>query len=145
MFVEVTACVSVIDVPLKGTILLTLGTDHVVFKWYSHFCRKKCFLRLSIQQCCLIQQSSSDANVTTALLLLVADLFPAQACSAGCATMKPPLQEQETSLLAGQVKAPAARRQCAQVQLHKHTVLPAMDNHGPRIRWVTGLDPSQES
>lgn len=27
----------------------------------------------------------------------------------------------------------------------KHTVLPAMHNHGPSICWVTGLDPSQES
>lgn len=26
----------------------------------------------------------------------------------------------------------------------KHTVLPAMHNHGPSICWVTGLDSSQE-
>lgn len=63
-------------------------------------------------------------------------LLPAQACSAGYATMKPFPQERETPF-SDMLKLLQPKG--------KYTVLPAMHNHGPSICWVTGLDPSQES
>jgi len=110
MFVEVTACAVCLWCASERYHLLTLGTDHFIFKWHLQFCRKKCFPRLSIQQCCLIWQSRSGTNVTTALPLWVAELLPAQGRSAGCGTVEPSPLDQEVPLSGGQVKAPAAGR-----------------------------------